>query len=631
MIKKLSPLLLVAFMFLITSCSKHDYSQKFSSIPEKPGQGEEITILYNAKGTPLESADKVFAVVFQFSVNLDKVNEFEMTREENGWFVTFKSDSNTKGIAVKFTDGKDVVDNNDNNGYFLPMYANGKEVPGYNAALAVGNYSWFNLLNLNTDMSKAYTMLREIFQRDSTLKREFIEPYLILTSSIARQNTGMLMQEELESLEKFNDLNEKELSLLAFFYARTPFRGKAEKYKKISLEKFPKGEVAEREIHNKFKNATNIDEQLNIIHEYKSKFPEGRYNQEMAFNVLKRTLEDKNYDMTLMVIQHAGEDLHPYYYEYAANKMMEAGYDLEKIETVINLGIEKGKAELNKPDSEKPALSTLRDWRNSNRYYLGTNYAALGKLLLKKGDKQAALDAYRKSVESTIDFYSNPAFNEAYVSLLIDLGKEEEAKPFLESLVKKGDANSAMKNFLKECYVKISGSEEGYDKYLAELEGIANTELVAKLKREMIEEDAPDFTLTDLDGKEVTLSDLKGKTVIVDFWASWCGPCKKSFPGMKKTVEKFANDNSVEFLFVNTWENVEDKKANAEKFIKENNYPFHVLLDSENRVVEEYKVQGIPTKFIIDKNGKIRFKSVGFSGTDEALVDELSAMISMLQ
>ncbi|MDP2036755.1 MAG: TlpA disulfide reductase family protein, partial [Ignavibacteria bacterium] len=104
------------------------------------------------------------------------------------------------------------------------------------------------------------------------------------------------------------------------------------------------------------------------------------------------------------------------------------------------------------------------------------------------------------------------------------------------------------------------------------------------------------------------------------------------FPGMQKAVNKYASDTNVKFLFVNTWENnVEDKKKNAQDFITQNRYTFHVLLDNDNKVIESYRVSGIPTKFIIDKTGNIRFKAVGFDGSDDKLVSELSSMITLLQ
>ena len=83
------------------------------------------------------------------------------------------------------------------------------------------------------------------------------------------------------------------------------------------------------------------------------------------------------------------------------------------------------------------------------------------------------------------------------------------------------------------------------------------------------------------------------------------------------------------FIFVDTWERETDKEKNAADFIATNKYTFHVLLDNDNKVVEQFKVEGIPTKFVIDKEGLIRFKSVGFDGSDDKLMSELTAMIGM--
>jgi peroxiredoxin len=85
----------------------------------------------------------------------------------------------------------------------------------------------------------------------------------------------------------------------------------------------------------------------------------------------------------------------------------------------------------------------------------------------------------------------------------------------------------------------------------------------------------------------------------------------------------------VRFVFIDTWEKGDEKQKNAAEFIANNKYSFHVLMDNDDKVVAEFKVEGIPTKFVIDKNGMVRFKAVGFDGSDDKLMTELTAMIEM--
>ena len=118
---------------------------------------------------------------------------------------------------------------------------------------------------------------------------------------------------------------------------------------------------------------------------------------------------------------------------------------------------------------------------------------------------------------------------------------------------------------------------------------------------------------------------------MLDFWATWCGPCLASFPAMKKAQNKLSKNNEVKFLFINTREQAEDKTKKVKDFLIKNNYPFHVLMDEKNEVLAQYDVPGIPTKFVIDKNGNIRFKSVGFGGNAEELIMELEQMVSMIK
>jgi hypothetical protein len=94
-------------------------------------------------------------------------------------------------------------------------------------------------------------------------------------------------------------------------------------------------------------------------------------------------------------------------------------------------------------------------------------------------------------------------------------------------------------------------------------------------------------------------------------------------------VEHYKDDPGVAFLFIDTWEQGEDAPQRVASFIQDNNYPFYVLMDRENKVVEDYGVSGIPTKFILGPDQRIHFVSKGFGGNNDELFEELKVMIEM--
>jgi len=117
---------------------------------------------------------------------------------------------------------------------------------------------------------------------------------------------------------------------------------------------------------------------------------------------------------------------------------------------------------------------------------------------------------------------------------------------------------------------------------------------------------APDFSLTNLDGDPVTLSDYAGQIVVLDFWATWCSPCIKSFPHLHEVIDR-NQDQGVVLLVVSL-----DKTAQrARNYLVENGYSTaNVLwesLDEARRVKELFGVVGIPRTFVIDRNGIIRY------------------------
>jgi peroxiredoxin len=165
------------------------------------------------------------------------------------------------------------------------------------------------------------------------------------------------------------------------------------------------------------------------------------------------------------------------------------------------------------------------------------------------------------------------------------------------------DANAA--------YQAFSPNVKKYGPFIKDIEGE-----LASMKRVQPGEPAPDFTTTDINGNKVSFSDMKGKYVLLDFWASWCVPCRRSFPHVKALYNKY-KDAGLDVFCVGDNDNQTDKWREAIK--KDGVEMFHHVLrgmkasvvngnyvmDNTNDISEKYAVHYLPTKYLIDKEGKI--------------------------
>jgi thiol-disulfide isomerase/thioredoxin len=139
---------------------------------------------------------------------------------------------------------------------------------------------------------------------------------------------------------------------------------------------------------------------------------------------------------------------------------------------------------------------------------------------------------------------------------------------------------------------------------------------------------APNFVLKTLDGQQVELYKTNGKPTVINFWASWCDPCKQEMPHIQKAYHQYKD--KINFRMVN--ETSQDTLPNIKKFMKQYKYDFPILLDQENEDgqtigTDHYQLIGIPTTFVIDSTGMITHKVVGEMSKEE-LQDILDDVLS---
>ncbi|QPA32722.1 TlpA disulfide reductase family protein [Thermaerobacillus caldiproteolyticus] len=122
-----------------------------------------------------------------------------------------------------------------------------------------------------------------------------------------------------------------------------------------------------------------------------------------------------------------------------------------------------------------------------------------------------------------------------------------------------------------------------------------------------VRDTAPDFALKTIDGQSIHLSDFRGKPVIVNFWTTWCPPCREEMPAMQKFYQEYKNE--VQLLAVHLTS--QDERQKVEPFIQKYGITFPVVLDEKGKILKLYNIQTLPTSYLIDSNGVIRKKIVG--------------------
>lgn len=613
-------------------------SVKFST--ENPVAGTTVKFTYDPSGTNLKNLTDIKCTAFSFfsttnpkSAKVDLVKEGDIYKGEIvtadsitlaalAFSVDDQKDESPKGYILKFTkDGK------------IPAEAYINEAFLYGLA---GKY----YLGLTLDYEKSAALYKQAFTINPILEKKHLVTYLSNAYRANKETGTQLVEENIKKLSKIKEPKEDELVTNLNLYNIVKKKAQADSVKAIVLKKFATGNYA-------------YGQEMNAL--YSEKNPvvlEQKANQLIAkFELDKSKKADvaKLNSVYALVAEAFGTAKNDAKFELFANKVdaktTRAGlYNqyawplAEKNENVaFATKISKQSLELieSAKSDEKPAFyQTKEDYIKALDQSWGM-YADTYALLLYHDKKfKEALETQEKAMS----FYKvvPPDVSTRYVTYLINNGQNEKAFTEAEKLIKDGKASDSLKNDFKTLYAKLK-KEGTYETFMAGLEKEAIAKAKAEWTKKMINIPAPAFSLANLKGEKVSLADLKGKIVILDYWATWCGPCVASFPGMQKAMAKYANNPNVVFLYVNTWQTEDNREKVVTDFVAEKKLNFNVLYDTKNvkdpskfDVVSAYKVDGIPTKFIIDGDGNIRFKAVGFSGSDDGVVKEIDSMVGLL-
>lgn len=611
--------------------------------PSKPLPGATITIRYNPINTTLSGVKNFDATGYLLDGEVTIAVEIPLIEEKGVYVGSFRSNATTRAVFVSFNSNESfnnrLVDNNDDNGYFTAMYdGSGREVIGANNALASGFLKYYMLWGMKQNVEMAAALNKKEFASPASRGKLYNEYFSYLGQTGDKADI-VLLKKELQKQLKKTSLNESDMTKVKDFYKNLLKDAvKSDAVYASIKKKFPLGMwklyVFDSEQDLKKKDA--------MFRQLLSAYPASKeYRQLIHFmaGVLAQThAQAGDYDKMEPYLKYFKDksSVGSFYNTYAARL---SGGQVAAMPIDVAKGLEFSRKalsymedEIKSQESRPSQLTPKQYWKKLNSTYHA--YLHINAILLYHNNE--AEKAYGLMKQAIEVFEGNNVYMNANFALVTGKVKgAAEAQKVLEEFISAGKANPAMKDQLKTIYLK-SNTPEQFTQYMAQLEKAAFNKLKAQLAKSMISIPAPVFNLKNLSGENVTLASLKGKVVIVDFWSTWCGPCKASFPAMQKIVQKYKKNPDVVFLFIDTWESGEERKSDVVGFLEKNKYDFNVLYDEARQgsasdfiVVSDFKVSGIPTKFVIDKDSNIRFRSSGYNGAEDGLINELTAMIEL--
>ena len=648
---------------MILCCAVKGFAQvhpNFTFSPEKPANGQPVELSYNATGTPLEGRKQVSAVVYQYRNYKWVGADLQFSGAKNKWKAKFDVPADCGLIALKFKSDT-LTDNNHDTGYFLILQD--KDRPG---RLAPGGYVGWGFARSPkyqkdipgymkfkgiTDTATYMWLNQEItFNQDA--KAKLVLPYAIAAKNYLKDEARPKLKAALAYLTRAAATEDELLKARTISGELLGDVKLKDSIQQILTQKFPKGSLARLAAYKSISTNKNMTDLLKASEQFLADFPIAQTNVEFdEANYINYGTVYQNMIVIGGFIKKDDSYLQKYVDVLPYNVLSTVFYKIvdipfnrkeetqAKLLAKTELLMKRYTYFLNNQPAEYDYLSPSEwktKWEGERSNFEFGPYISL---LMSAGRDKEALKYTEISQQYLA--YKRATINNYHVMLLQKKGDKSKLDEVLKNSFFNNQATTEMLEMLKARYVKKQGSDKGFDEYLSQLKNPAGkTAFEKKTASEIMDKQMPEWSMQDMDGNTVTSQSLRGKTVVLDFWATWCVPCKASFPGMKLAVQKYKNDKNVIFYFVDTEERTANYKAEVKKYIEDNNYPFNVLFDNKtaganstgevyDQICKAFGISGIPQKLFVDGRGKLRFISVGYLGSPSALADDISSMVDM--
>ncbi len=657
--------ILTLLFMAIASCGKHSQEKTLEFQSKYVFAGKKLSISYDNSKTNLAGKKNIGAVFYYCSNYQWRAEDIKLTNESGLWKADVDVPDSASVVAFKFVSGQEE-DTSDGMARYVGLTVDQDTVntpTSYMswALLRTPGFEEYSIPGYISDSAKIDTKETFFFWVNTELKNfpeerkdiGFMAARAIqingkgVGNNIIKDDVNLILS--LDSAGEASDMDLYQAALMADIYE--PAGSWAGEIRKLSESKYPNGIVArDNEIWRIFRLA-DAQEREDAMAAFVKRFPYEKWKDIHTYNsedYLGKNFQSVIYNQIIKKDNYtlAEEYLHEVPYVNLISSfwhMVQIPYargmaSAEKLLPIADMLMEEM---FNREQTLQDLVYSPKQW---TRHVLEMQKDAIvdyASILKKTGNSDKAM-AWLMKVEPYFDG-SSSKFSDLYISLLDKTKDVDKIKEVIFKGIATNTVSPAMLSSFKEIYITENGSEEGFEAYYQKLKPKSELEKQQEeIKASFIDKDIDLYSFNTMDGRTFNMADDKGKIIVIDFWATWCVPCKAAMEGMNMVYQQYKEDDNVKFYFVSTMEYDKDFKEGIKKFLKEKGYDFTVLLDKRNpdthkgdfaysHYAKEFGFSGIPQKIIIDSQGKLRWRSTGYNGSPSALADEISFIIQEMK
>lgn len=618
-----------ALLTVLTILSTQLYGGTLSYLPMSPKEGTEITIEYTPTTQDKDwtkQAGNFHAVVFAFTFENDVPTAYETGLSKSGDRMTgiFQLPEGTVMVMFKVGDGKRYDTNGDTYWSTVVYGSNGRPLMG---AYMKEASTYFGALPPNCkreqDLNESLSMLsKELMAYPSNITARVNQVFISMQLGEIDDQEGTAKLREIvgNNLQASSSLD---AIALAQAFEKLEKHEEAVRVMNDAVRRFPNGKAEEQLDIQQLQNVADINTFADRVVLHLKKYPESFAKQNLIDIIVKASTQKGELTALADFLDKcAGIPAMSYYlavnYLGANDTLRAVAYDY----------IEKGLVSATDATT-KPVYMGISEWKQEQR--IATAQLLFVKGALYRVDKQPA--KAEKLLVSSIEIAGEDVDKAPYeilATLYMEQGNKVQALEVASSALAVGAASQVVVDMYRSIARENGADSMKVESEIAKLKSKGRSKHLAKLSQEMLNLSLIDGEIKGLDGKPVKLSSFAGSVVVLDYWATWCGPCKMSFPSLQKLYDRYKNNPKVRFAIVNVWEKDADRYKIVKDFLTANpSYKFPMFVDEKDQLVSKYGVTGIPTKFYLGMDGKIQFKEVGLL-PDEQFLEEATNRIELL-